>query len=234
MKARTPEAPRERTAASRHGLLPERRCRRCSLCAPSGKCLDTAIKSGRCGDWVWYVRNSKQQKRLWRKPKDSRTPKQLHWRTLLATASRKYSQSLTDEQQDACIAAGAKAQSRARLGQSGPLTGQQHWVRQQCLQPKAKAGRQTEKVAKAPQTQEILRSTWDPRRGLAGVKPAHPRQMAASKCGHSRTSSIASPRKSQRLSGKTGRFLAVGHGAQSARAGGRHRQGRRRELWRGG
>jgi hypothetical protein len=41
---------------------------------------------------------------------------------------------LTDEQQDACIAAGAKVRSRPRLGQSGPLTGQQYWMRKDATQ----------------------------------------------------------------------------------------------------
>ena len=124
------------------GVLPGGRCSRCALCAPSGRCLDPAIKSGRCGDWVWYVRGNKQCRRRWAKPRDPRTPRQLYWRARLSTASKKYSESLTDEQQDACIAAGAKQRCRPRLGDSGRLTGQQHWVRQEC-KAKKERGRQS-------------------------------------------------------------------------------------------
>jgi hypothetical protein len=50
----------------------------------------------------------------------------------LGAASKRYSQGLTDGQQEGWIAAGARLQSRPRLIQSGPLTRQQHAVRQEC------------------------------------------------------------------------------------------------------
>ena len=109
-----------------------RRCPRCPFYAPSGKCLNTTRRSGRCGDWNYYWRNGKQFRRLWTRPRDPRTPLQLQWRALLGAASKRYSQGLTDGQRVACIAAGARLQSRPRLLQSGPLTGQQYEVRQQC------------------------------------------------------------------------------------------------------
>jgi hypothetical protein len=62
------------------------------------------------------------------KPTYPRTARQQCWRDRFGDASRKYSLLLTDEQ-DACIAKGAKLRSRPRLGQSGPLTGQQYLVR---------------------------------------------------------------------------------------------------------
>ena len=106
-------------------------CRRCPFSAPGGRCLDTTIRSGRCGDWVFYLLpGGKQCRRRWVRPKDPLTPAQVRNRARLAAASRKYSAGLTDQEQDACIAAGAKARSRRRLGQSGPLTGQQYSVRQ--------------------------------------------------------------------------------------------------------
>ena len=107
-------------------VLPRRpRCRGCRFRAPSGACLDPVLTSGRCGDYVRYVRGSKQYRRLYVKPTDPRTSKQRRGRAWFGDASGKYSQALTDEQRDACIAVGAKLRSRRRLGQSGPLTGQQ-------------------------------------------------------------------------------------------------------------
>jgi hypothetical protein len=101
------------------------------LCGRAGECFDTAIKSGRCGDWVWYVWKGFQWRRRWLKPFDPKTAKQRAWRAHLATASKAYSEALTEEQRAACIAAGAGRRSRRRLGQSGWLTGQQHWVGQE-------------------------------------------------------------------------------------------------------
>ena len=95
------------------GTIPKvsrvRRCPRCPFYAPSGKCLNPTLRSGRCGDWIWYVRNGKQFRRLWSRPRDPRTPLQLHCRARLGAASKRYSQGLTDGQQDACIAAGDPA-----------------------------------------------------------------------------------------------------------------------------
>ena len=121
----------------RRPARPERVCRRCPFCAPSGQCLDPALKSGRCGDWIWFVRYGKQIRRPYVRPHDPRTPAQLRSRARLSAASRKYSYSLTEKQRDACIAAGAKLRSRPRLGQSGPLTGQQYSIRRQYALQKA-------------------------------------------------------------------------------------------------
>ena len=128
MNTSTPEQVEGRKALARRRVRPSRRCRRCPYRTPSGQCLDPSLKNGRCGDWVWYTVGAKQLRRLWVKPRDPRTPSQRLWRKRLRAASRKYSQSLTNEQQDACIAAGAKRQSRPCFGQSGLLTGQQYWV----------------------------------------------------------------------------------------------------------
>ena len=86
------------------------------------------MKNGRCGDWVWYVQGGHQWRRRWFKPFNPKTPKQVYWRARFAAASKAYSDELTDEQQDACIAEGAKRPCRPRLGASGMQTGHQYLV----------------------------------------------------------------------------------------------------------
>jgi len=173
MNAATPghSTARKPTAPARHRRP---RCRDCPFCAPTGQCLDRTIRSGRCGDWVYYVLPGNQHaRRLWVKPRDPRTPKQRYWRARLGAASRSYSASLTDQQHNACIAAGAKVRSRPRLAQWGWLTGQQYWVRLEC---KTKAeGRMTkaERPAKGLPTQGISQPTWDAHRGVTVTLPWH-------------------------------------------------------------
>ena len=123
---------RRRRRAWAPGIVPGGLCIRCPFCGPAGECRDTAVKGGRCGDWVWYVRNGHQWRRRWVKGFDPKTPKQLAWRARLAAASKAYSDTLTDAEQEACIAAGAKRRTRPRLGQSGPQTGHQYWVGKAC------------------------------------------------------------------------------------------------------
>ncbi len=115
------------------GIVPGGFCSRCALCGPAGECLDgIARKSGRCGDWVWYVRNGHQWRRRWVKGVGPKTARQRAWRARLAAASKAYNEVLTEEQRKACIAEGAKRQTRPRLGQSGHPTGQQYWVGKEC------------------------------------------------------------------------------------------------------
>jgi hypothetical protein len=83
---------------------------------------------------VWYVWNGQQWRRRWVKPFDPKTPRQRAWRARVAEVSKAYSATLTDEQQDACIAEGAKRQTRKRLGQSGPETGHQWWMSDKLLE----------------------------------------------------------------------------------------------------
>jgi len=156
----------------RRTARPERICRRCPFCAPSGQCLDRTIKSGRCGDWIWFVRNGKQIRRLYLCPHDPRTPAQLRSRARLGATSRKYSYSLTEKQRQACIAAGAKLRSRPRLGQSGPLTGQQYSIRRQYALQKAHGNEVNAAFApKVPKPQKVKPTSWEPRRGASGVSP---------------------------------------------------------------
>ena len=84
---------------------------------------DGALKSGRFGNWIYCVRNGKQYRRRYVKPRDTRTPEQLRLRAAFGAASKAYSWALTEEQRQECRITGAKVQSRPRLGQSGPLTG---------------------------------------------------------------------------------------------------------------
>ncbi len=96
--------------------------------------LPFGLKSGREGDWVYYVRGTKQFRRRYVRPVDRRSPAQLRVRAALGAASKFWSHNLeiTEAQRDAWEAAANKRQSRVRLGQSGPLTGQQHFVGRAC------------------------------------------------------------------------------------------------------
>jgi hypothetical protein len=152
------------------------RCRDCPFHGPSNRCLNTAIKSGLCGDWIWYMRGSKQCRRHYARPKDPHTLAQAGSRGRLTAASRKYSESLTHKQQDACIAAGAKVQSRPRLGQSGPLTGQQYWIRRHYARQNVQS--KVTKLLNALQMQQpqaLAKSTWDPHQGVTAASPGQRR-----------------------------------------------------------
>ena len=171
--------------------LPRRpRCRDCRFRAPTGACLDPVLTSGRCGDYVRYVLGNKQLRRLYVKPSNPRTSRQQRWRARFGAASSKYSHSLTDERRDARIAAGAKLRSQPRLGQSGPLTGQQYSIRSEFGANPNSRLQQPEGTAKVPQLQRVtrkyksqvpqpqrfMRPTPDPRRGMSGTLPGHSRR----------------------------------------------------------
>jgi hypothetical protein len=156
---------------ARQSVRKSRGCRGCPCRAPSGRCLDPTIKSGRCGDWVWYWRGNKRLRRLYVKPQDPRTPRQLRWRARFGAASQKYTKSLTQEQREAFIAAGAKFRSRQRLAESGPLTGQQYSIRKEYAANAAERAQSAEKIAKGLQTKGISLSTSDIHRSITGVSP---------------------------------------------------------------
>ena len=172
MKTPRPNRSKLQRAFKRRDKLRRNWCRRCPFSAPAGRCLDTTIRSGRCGDWVYYIlRGNKQFRRRWVRPKDPRTPAQLQNRARLGAASREYSAALTEEERDACIAAGAKRQSRRRMGQSGALTGQQYSVHKDYATNAAANAQNTSIPAKVPQPQKFTRPTWGLHRGMAGVPP---------------------------------------------------------------
>ena len=96
--------------------------------------LPDVPKSGRQGDWIYYVRRNRQLRRPYKKPRDPRTPAQLRCRAAFRTAVKAWSQSqgMTQDDQRAWIAVAGKVQSRPRLAQSGPLTGQQYFISVNC------------------------------------------------------------------------------------------------------
>jgi hypothetical protein len=79
---------------------------------------------------TWPARNG-LVRRILVTPKNPRTDKQLVVRELLAEQVRRFD-ALTDAQQDAWNVAAAGYQSRPSLGQSGPLTGLQLFLRINC------------------------------------------------------------------------------------------------------
>ncbi len=163
---------RNQRAIRKRDRLRRNSCRRCPFRAPSGRCLDPTIRIGRCGDWVYYLRPGKKLcRRHWVRPKDPRTPAQVQNRKRFGAASRNYSARLTDEEQDARIAAGAKQQSRPRLGQSGPLTGQQYSVHKTYATPSPRKGQNAKIPAKVAKPHKVMRTTWGPHRSIAGVAP---------------------------------------------------------------
>ena len=161
---------------ARQSIPKARGCRGCPCRAPSGRCLDPTIKSGRCGEWVWYVRGNQRFRHLYVKPQDPRTPKQLHWRARFGAASKHYSDSLTQEQRDALIAAGAKFRSRPRLAQSGPLTGQQYSIRKEYATNAEGRAPSAAKAQEELQTQGISLSTSGTHRSISGVPPDQSRR----------------------------------------------------------
>jgi hypothetical protein len=79
---------------------------------------------------TWHGRNG-QLRRILAIPKNPRTDRQLEVRDLLQQQARRFD-ALTDVQQDAWNVAGAGFHSTPSLGQSGPLTGLQLFVRVNC------------------------------------------------------------------------------------------------------
>jgi hypothetical protein len=212
MQTGKPRDSRRRKAGKMTNVSSGRHCLRCPFYAPSGKCRDITLRSGRCGDWIWYVRNGQQFRRLWSRPRDPRTPRQLYWRARLAAASKRYSQGLTDGQQGLCIAAGARLQSLPRLFQSGPLTGQQYWVRQECARQAALGTHAAGIVAKPLQTQGNSASAWE----------------------HYCCPAVVVPWQSRRAIAHPGQFISIWRVREGGRTGQSWRNECRRELWRGG
>ena len=79
---------------------------------------------------TWHGRNG-QLRRILAIPKNPRTDRQLEVRDLLQQQARRFD-ALTDVQQDAWNVAAAGFRSTPSLGQSGPLTGLQLFVRVNC------------------------------------------------------------------------------------------------------
>jgi hypothetical protein len=137
---------------------------------------ETALLSGRFGDWVYFVRNGKQCRRRYVRPKDRRSPAQLRVRKNFGEAAKHWSHSpqLTQAQRDAWELEANQIQSRPRLGQSGPLTGQQHFVgracakgrmKEECRMMKAESLARVETRPQAAQGPRVAGTTWEPRGG---------------------------------------------------------------------
>lgn len=82
-------------------------------------------KSGKCGQVVAFQSRFGLCLRQWVQPRNPRTPARQFMRGAFGHHSQVYSHQLSQEQLDRWHLAGAKVLSDPRLGQSGPLTGQQ-------------------------------------------------------------------------------------------------------------
>ena len=85
-------------------------------------------QSGKCGLTVAFSGRNGLVRRAWVVPSNPRSAAQLAVRSTLATQAAAYD-ALTEAQQDAWAAAASAYQSKSRLGQSGPLTGLQLFVK---------------------------------------------------------------------------------------------------------
>ncbi len=138
---------------------------------------ETALLSGRFGDYVYFVRNGKQFRRRYVVPTDRRTPGQLRTRATFGAAAKYWSHSdqLTDQERQAWETAANQVQSRPRLEQSGPLTGQQYFVGCACKgqfgMRNADCGMkrlaQAQAGPQAARGQGLRRTTPEPRHGIA-------------------------------------------------------------------
>ena len=88
-------------------------------------------QSGKCGLTVSFQSRNGLIRRAWVVPANPRTAAQLSIRSKLAQYAIGF-RALTTMQQDAWNSAAALTNSRTRLGQSGPLTGLQLYVKLNC------------------------------------------------------------------------------------------------------
>jgi hypothetical protein len=90
------------------------------------KILDTP-RSGKCGQTVAFQSRFGLCLRQHVPQKAGLTPAREHSCAIFGGNSRKWGGKLSEEQRDRWTLAGAQAMSHPRLGQKGPLTGQQFW-----------------------------------------------------------------------------------------------------------
>lgn len=90
------------------------------------KIMDTP-RSGKCGQTVAFQSRFGLCLRQYVPQKAGLTPAREHSCAIFGGNSRKWSGRLSEEQRDRWTLAGAQAMSHPRLGQKGPLTGQQFW-----------------------------------------------------------------------------------------------------------
>jgi hypothetical protein len=90
------------------------------------KILDTP-RSGKCGQTVAFQSRFGLCLRQYVPQKAALTPARERVCAVFGNNSRKWSARLSNEQHDRWVLAGAQVMSHLRLGQKGPLTGQQFW-----------------------------------------------------------------------------------------------------------
>jgi hypothetical protein len=151
---------------------------------------DGRLKSGRCGAYDYYVLNGKQRWRRHTVPKDPRTPAQQRCRARFGATSKSWSENrlLTEAHRNEWRADGARRRSRPRLGQSGPLPGQQNYIGRNCTRNQRDSelllcphqrkqenarnkGLKPESTTQVLQSQPITRFTSGTRRAYAGHTP---------------------------------------------------------------
>jgi hypothetical protein len=84
-------------------------------------------KSGRCGDYVFYMRRRRLFRHRYVVPRNVRTAARRRTRGDFGAIAKAWGGRLTEEQRRAWMAAAAKVKSHPRLWQSGPLTGEMHF-----------------------------------------------------------------------------------------------------------
>jgi hypothetical protein len=112
-------------------------------------------KSGRSGDYVFYMRRKTLCRRRYVIPRNVRTAARRRTRGAFGAIAKAWGERLTEEQRQAWIDSGAKIESHPRLWQSGPLRGEMHFEGINCA--RARIGR------------EIL--IWPPERVVFGPNP---------------------------------------------------------------
>src|ERR1039457_3238881 len=98
-------------------------CRRCPLRAPSGRYLNPTLRSGRCRDWIWYMRGGKQCRRRYTRPRDPGTLAQLDRKSTRLNSSHlviSYAVFCLNKKKDSY---GVYTGSRGRAGCGHRLTG---------------------------------------------------------------------------------------------------------------
>ena len=84
-------------------------------------------KSGRSGDFVFYMRRKTLCRRRYVVPRNVRTAPRRRTRGTFGAIAKAWGKRLTEEQRQAWVASGAKVKSQPRLWQSGPLFGAMHF-----------------------------------------------------------------------------------------------------------
>ncbi len=84
-------------------------------------------KSGRSGDFVFYMRRKTLCRRRYVVPTNVRTAARRRTRGAFGAIAKAWRERLTEEQRQAWVASAARVKSRPRLWQSGPLFGEMHF-----------------------------------------------------------------------------------------------------------